>query len=393
MAMRILICNKFYYRRGGDCIYTLNLEEMLRSHGHEVAVFAMGHPETLDTPWNSFFPPEVNLDSFSSQVRFFVRSLGGGGTSSRFKALLDVFKPDVVHLNNIHSQLSPVIAEIAHRHGCKVVWTLHDYKLLCPRYDCLKHGSETCELCFKDKRNVLLQKCMKNSLPASVMAYCEAIKWTRSRLEACTDAFICPSLFMKSKMEQGGFDSAKLHHVYNFIDTDKCNRSDYEDRDNYYFYVGRLSSEKGVKTLTSVAATLPYKLVVVGDGPQKESLTQAANIEYVGRKEWQDIKRIVGRARFLVLPSECYENNPLSAIESLCLGTPVLGASIGGIPELIRNGLTGMTFKSGDTHSFAEAVHGVFNQSFDYQRIAQESMERFSPVGYHKQLMRLYVTK
>lgn len=388
--MRILLCNKYYYRRGGDCVYTMGLEELLRAHGHAVAVFAMDHPETLDTPWRKYFPSEVNLESAVSKARFFVRSLGDGQTASRFKALLDDFKPDIVHLNNIHSQLSPVIAEIAHKRGCRVVWTLHDYKLLCPRYDCLRRGLSACEACFGDKLNVLRYSCMKNSLPASVMAYCEAVKWSRSRLEACTDAFICPSRFMKTKMEQGGFTASKLHHLCNFIDTDKCRLPDYGERDDYYCYVGRLSSEKGVETLTRVAATLPYRLVVVGDGPLREKLTKADHIEYVGRKEWQDVKRIVARARFLVIPSECYENNPLSVIESLCLGTPVLGARIGGIPELIEEGRNGLCFTSGGESSLKAGVEEMFGRHFNHAEIAGTACALYSQKSYYEELIKLY---
>ena len=198
--MRVLLCNKFYYRRGGDCTYTIALEELLRRHGHEVAVYAMEHPDTLDTPWRRYFPSEVNLNSTISELRFLTRSLGHGEAASKFKALLEDFKPDVVHLNNIHSQLAPVLGEIAHRSGCRVVWTLHDYKLLCPRYDCLRRGETVCEQCFTDKIKVLKYNCMKNSLSGSVMAYLEAVKWNRRRLEKCTDAFICPSLFMRNKL-------------------------------------------------------------------------------------------------------------------------------------------------------------------------------------------------
>ncbi len=387
--MRILLCNKFYYRRGGDCSYTLALEELLRRHGHEVAVFAMDHPDTLDTPWRRYFPSEVNLDSSKSKLRFFARSLGFGETASRFNALLDDFKPEVVHLNNIHSQLSPVIAELAHRRGCRVVWTLHDYKLLCPRYDCLRRGESPCELCFNAKKNVLKHRCMKNSLPGSVMAYLEAGKWNRERLEACTDAFICPSAFMETKMVQGGFDRQKMHHLCNFIDVDKCKKERYDVRGEYYCYVGRLSSEKGLETLVSVARNLPYRLVIVGDGPLKDSLPKEANIEYVGRKDWPEIKDIAGKARFMVIPSEWYENNPLSVIESLCLGTPVLGARIGGIPELIEEGRNGLVFESGNREDLADRISAMFDSAFDYTGIAADAQARFSGETYYDNLMTL----
>ena len=115
--MRILLANKFYYRRGGDCIYMMNLEQLLTAHGHDVAVFAMDYPENLDTPWKKYFPSDM------SKLSAFSRPFGDRETKRKFTALMDDFHPDVVHLNNIHTQLSPVIAEIAHQKGAKVVWT------------------------------------------------------------------------------------------------------------------------------------------------------------------------------------------------------------------------------------------------------------------------------
>lgn len=141
--MKILLANKFYYRRGGDCVYVLNLEQLLRKHGHEVAVFAMDYPENIDTEWKRYFPKNM------SKLMAFTRPFGSREVRGKFNRLLDVFRPDVVHLNNIHTQLSPVLAELAHKRGIKVVWTLHDYKLLCPRYDCLLSGDTICEACFK----------------------------------------------------------------------------------------------------------------------------------------------------------------------------------------------------------------------------------------------------
>ena len=388
--MRVLLCNKFYYRRGGDCVYTIGLESLLKANGHQVAIFAMEHPETLDTPWRRYFPSEVNLGSLPSKLRFLARSLGWGETAARFKALLDEFRPDVVHLGNIHSQLSPVIAQIAHAKGCRVIWTLHDYKLACPRYDCLLKGETPCELCFTNKLNVLKNKCMKDSFAGSLMAYLEAEKWNRDRLVANTDVFICPSSFMKRKMEQAGFPSEKLVWLCNFMDVEKCRRQDCSDRGDYYCYVGRLSKEKGIATLAGVAASLPFKLLVLGDGPVRGELPSAANIEYLGRKDWAEIKDIVGHARFMVIPSEWFENNPLSVIESLCLGTPVLGAEIGGIPELIEPGVSGMTFPSGDPEALKEAIPAMFEAGFDYESIAGQSKRRFSQEAYYKRLLEIY---
>lgn len=397
--MKILLANKFYYRRGGDCIYMLNLEQLLKAHGHEVAVFAMDYPDNLDTPWKKYFPKNM------SKLMAFTRPFGSVEVKGKFNKLLGDFQPDVVHLNNVHTQLSPVMAELAHQRGIKVVWTLHDYKLLCPRYDCLKNGNTICETCFRgDKKACLDNKCMKGSKLASFIGYKEAVAWNRERLEASTDVFICPSQFMADKMVQGGFSKSKMRTLCNFIDVEKCKYAPIDGTDNtdrsillpkkedYYCFIGRLSHEKGVKTLIEAANQLPYKLVVIGGGPLMDELKAAAhdNIEFVGFKQWDDIKQLVGKARFSVIPSEWYENNPLSVIEAECLGTPVLGARIGGIPELVEEGKTGMTFSSGNIADLKEKIEKMWNADFDYQSIAIMSMERYNAEKYYKNIINIY---
>ncbi len=387
--MRILLSNKFYYRRGGDCIYMLNLEQLLKAHGHEVAVFAMDYPENLDTPWRKYFPKNMN------KLMALTRPFGSHEVKSKFNRLLDDFRPDVVHVNNIHTQLSPVIAELAHKRDIRVVWTLHDYKLLCPRYDCLRDGKTVCEQCFNDdKTPCKTYRCMKGSRLASFVGYREAVMWNRERLEKCTDLFICPSRFMAEKMAQGGFRKDKLKVLCNFIDVEKCRKNDYS-KDDYYCYVGRLSHEKGVSTLIEAASRLPYRLKVIGGGPLLEQLKikneQLKNrVEFLGFKQWDEIKEIAGRARFTVIPSEWYENNPLSVIEAECIGTPVLGARIGGIPELIDEGVNGMTFESGNADDLAGKIKAMFNAEFDYKAIADAAMECYNAENYYNEIMKIY---
>ena len=395
--MKILLANKFYYRRGGDCIYMLNLEQLLKAHGHEVAVFAMDYPDNLDTQWKQYFPQNM------SKLMAFTRPFGSVEVKRKFRKLLDDFRPDVVHLNNVHTQLSPVMAELAHERGIRVVWTLHDYKLLCPRYDCLKNDSVICETCFKgDKRACLDNKCMKGSKLASLIGYKEAEVWSRQRLERCTDVFICPSQFMADKMVQGGFAKEKMRTLCNFIDVEKCrfgNTDSTDDSDkemnagclpgkeDYYCFIGRLSHEKGAKTLIEAANELPYKLVVIGGGPLMDELKAMAhdNIEFAGFKQWDEIKALVGRARFSVIPSEWYENNPLSVIEAQCLGTPVLGARIGGIPEL-----TDYTFSSGNVADLKAQIEKMWNRSFDYGAIAKDAQARYDAETYYNKLIEIY---
>ena len=135
-----------------------------------------------------------------------------------------------------------------------------------------------------------------------------------------------------------------------------------------------------------------YKLIVIGEGSMSGELQGLAmdHVTFTGRMEWEEIKQTVGKARFTVIPSEWYENCPLSVIESLCLGTPVLGARIGGIPELIDEPHTGLTFESGNVNDLACKIEQMFGMNFPYEDIAAISRRKFDAESYYTQLMNIY---
>ena len=393
--MKVLLVNKFYYPRGGDCIVVLNTEALLRDSGIETEVFAMQYPENLPARYQDRFASEVSFGGgLGNQLNALKRTLGMGDVRRCFEAVLDDFSPDVVHLHNIHSYLSPVVGKLAHRRGIRVVWTLHDYKLLCPRYDCLLEG-KPCELCFTGaKRNVLTHHCMKGSLPASAVARMEAMKWNRSVLEKNTDAFVCPSEFMAAKMRQGGFDPAKIKVLNNFLDPVKLQRYQAcgdQPREDYYCYVGRLSQEKGVADLLAAASRLPYRLKVAGSGPLESSLRDkyaaSPNIEFLGQLDANQVAELLARARFSVVPSQWYENNPLSVVESLCAGTPVAGSQMGGIPELIDSD-NGIVFEPFSQTALSTALDTAMTREWDHNEIARQARERFSPTAHLRALMK-----
>ncbi|MCM1518072.1 MAG: glycosyltransferase [Pseudoflavonifractor sp.] len=399
MNHRILIVNKFYYPRGGDCVCTINLERLLRDKGHETAVYSMEYPENIETEWSRYFAPAVDFGGGVRQkVDAVKRILGFGDIRKSFARILSDFNPDIVHLNNIHSYLSPELAVMARRHGARVVWTLHDYKLICPSYNCL-YDDKPCEDCFSHKFSVVSKRCMKGSLAASAIAFVEALRWNRRVLEKNVDMFICPSGFMRDKMAQAGFSPDKLAVDCNFVDFDKLERfvnSPVIDRDDYYCYVGRLSVEKGVGLMLEVASSVPYRIKIAGDGPMAEQLREkyrdCENIEFLGRQDAVQVSGLLSKARFSIIPSMWYENNPLGVIESLCAGTPVVGARIGGIPELIDEGKTGLTFESGDAESMRDAVTKAFEMDWDNEVIKEVSFARFSADRHYEILEKIYNT-
>lgn len=397
MAQRVLLVNKFYYPRGGDCVVTLNTERLLRAHGVDVGVYAMQYPHNVESQFSRYFASQISLDGgLGAKLKALKRIMGLGDIKRSMARVLDDFKPDVVHLHNVHSYLSPVVAQMAHNRGIKVVWTLHDYKLLCPAYTCLREG-KPCEQCFgSNKHPVVEHRCMKRSMAASVVAWAEAKRWSRAVLEKCVDAWICPSQFMARKMEQGGFDSGKLKVLCNFVDPlklEKFKAQHEQPRDDFYCYVGRLSAEKGVSTLLQAAALMRREVRVGGSGPLIDELrhdfSSFPNIHFLGQLDAQGVSDLLGRARFSVVPSEWYENNPLSVIESLCSGTPVVGSHIGGIPELIVDGC-GLTYPCGDAKALCDAMRQAWNTGWDHDAIKHRAIERFSPEAHYAQLQAIY---
>ena len=397
MGYRILLVNKFYYTRGGAEVVTINLHDELTARGHEVGIFTMDYHH-IDSAEHLFTAPEVTFKhGLSGKINFARRTLGGYGVRQAFARALDTFKPHVVHLHNIHSYLSPVVARLAHERGVRVVWTLHDYKLVCPAYSCLNRGVP-CERCLRHRDAVLWQRCFKESAAASTLAWLEARKWRRAAIERWVDALVCPSTFMRHIMERGGWDPAKLHVVCNFLDPVKAaalaGDTAEGGRHDYVGYAGRLSHEKGVDTLLQVAAAMPHvHFKIAGNGPLKDEYVARYgahdNIEFVGQLTAGEVAAFQRRARLMVVPSQCYENNPLAIIESLSAGTPVAGARIGGIPELVGDG-DGLTFTPGDKDDLRRVIAQALSTEWDHAAIAGRARERFSADRHIEQLFNLY---
>ncbi len=397
--MKVLIVNKFFYPRGGDCIVAMNTRRLLLDEGHDVRVFAMSYPANEQLPESGSFAPTVDFGgSVPARLRAVERLMGRGDIRRAAARVLDDFRPDVVHLHNVHSYLSPLIGEMAHERGIRVVWTLHDYKLICPAYSCRRPSGENCEDCVSGTLHVARHACMKGSRAQSLMADVEARVWNRRRLTDMTDLFIAPSEFMHNKMLEGGFPRRKLTTICNFIDPHKMTVIDalgaVDDPDDYFCYVGRLSDEKGTETMLAAAAAAGVRMKVAGDGPllavMKEKYAETPSIEFLGHLDREKVVRLLRRAKASVLPSEWYENNPLGVIESLCCGAPVIGARIGGIPELLDPSC-GITFTSGNVEEliaiFANFAH---RHSFPRREIAAAAHSRFCREKHYELLMKAY---
>lgn len=220
----------------------------------------------------------------------------------------------------------------------------------------------------------------------------EGLRWNKEKLEKITDAFICPSEFMAEKMADYGYNKAKLHVLHNFTVASDRETVGAEKRDGIA-YIGRLSSEKGVELLLEGAKRRGWKLTVTGGGPLEEKLLREygeyANITFTGHQDKETALRLLSEKKLSVVPSIWYENCPLSVIESLCCGTPVVGSDTGGIPELIGVD-NGRLSRKGDAESLISTIEEALSTAFDHSEIARKARKEFGEKEYLRRLIEIY---
>jgi glycosyltransferase involved in cell wall biosynthesis len=365
--MRILQINKFFYPRGGAERYLLDLMQLLEERGHEVAPFSMRHRRNAAHTYDPYFVSHVD---YSDEAGV----LGAAATAARtiynrearrkLTALIDVFRPDVAHLHNIHHQLTGSVIDALLEAGVPIVQTLHDYQWVCPVYTFVSHG-EVCEACRGRRfHQAVVKRCQGGSIVRSAVAALELAvgagkKWTRR-----IDRFLAPSRFLAEKVVEHGLPAASVRQQDYALCLERYRRA--RAAGGHALYAGRLASEKGVETLFDALARVPgLSLRVAGTGPLEPSLRRRAEAELPGRVsflgylEADALHAQVSEAAFVVVPSEWYENQPFAVLEAFALGTPVVGAAIGGIPELVVPDRTGLLFPSGSAPDLAEALRGM----------------------------------
>jgi glycosyltransferase involved in cell wall biosynthesis len=366
---KLLLVNKFYHDKGpagGVGRYLVQEEEDLLKAGWDVVPFAMADADARPSPWSRFFvrardysAPRFNTEAIGDAISL----IWNREAASKLDALLKETRPAVAHLHNIYHHLSPSILPVLRRHRIPVVMTLHDLRLLCPAIHMLRDG-EVCEKCQGGQlHNAVRYKCVKESRAASMLAAVETVhQRSRHLYEDTVDLFLCPSRFIRDKYISWGYPEAKLRHLPNFVDMDLWHPRHVQtsaNRDAYLFF-GRISAEKGLRTLLEAQSLWekgyaageveepPLNLLIAGSGPCEGNVRAFAamlkleKVEILGPLDRDGLRQSLSRARFTVLPSECFENGPMAALEAMASGLPLVGTDIGGIPEMIVDGVNGI---------------------------------------------------
>ena len=397
--MKILMINKFLHPNGGSETYIFKLGAYLQSMGHEVQYFGMEHEGRCVGNRVNAYTPDMDFHGGSklSKLTYPLKTIYSSEARKKLRLVLEDFQPEVCHLNNFNYQLTPsILLEIAkwkkEGHPCRVIFTAHDYQLVCPNHMCNNPNTgENCEKCLGGHfGNCTKGKCIHGSLAKSAVGTLEAMFWNGCGVYKNIDVMICCSDFLKTKMDCNPLFAGKTLALHNFVD--KVERKETEKQD-YVLYFGRFSRDKGIDTLLKVCKALPdIPFVFAGTGPLEGDIAGVPNIQNVGFQRGQALENLIRQARFSVYPSQWYENCPFSVMESQLYGTPVLGADIGGIPELIEVGKTGELFESGNAAQLEEKIRTLWEDRELTDRYSENCAHlRFDDVAaYTEKLLKLY---
>lgn len=398
--MNILMVNKFLYPNGGSETYIFKLGEYLMSQGHKVEYFGMEHEGRCVGNRVNAYTSDMDFHNGSklSKLTYPIKTIYSTEARKKIRLVLDDFKPDVVHLNNFNYQLTPsMILEIKKyeketKRKVKIVFTAHDYQLVCPNHMMNNPNTrENCEKCATGKFiNCTKGKCIHGSTAKSAIGTMEAMYWNARKTYRYIDTMICCSEFMKTKMDMNPLFQEKTVAIHNFIERPEQKEVTKKD---YVLYFGRFSEEKGIGTLIQVCKELPnIQFVFAGTGPLEDSLSGVANIKNVGFQSGEALETLIREAKFSIYPSEWYENCPFSVMESQMYGTPVIGARIGGIPELIDEGKTGLLYESGNKDELKTKIEYLWN-SEEVQSCYQQnckSLQFDTLQEYGKKIVEIY---
>jgi glycosyltransferase involved in cell wall biosynthesis len=399
----LLSINNYYYRRGGAEAVFLEQNRLFEEIGWRVAPFAMRHPNNIPTEWDTFFVDEIEFGreySLSEKISMATKVVYSFEAQRKLRLLMQRFQPDIAHLHCIYHHLSPSIIPVLSEAGIPVVMTAHDLKIACPAYKMLNNGG-ICERCRNGNLlNVVRHRCVRNSVGASAIVSIESLVHRYlNTYKKNLNKVIVPSRFFIEKFVEWGWPREKFVYIPNYVNASQFTPS--FTPGDYFLYVGRLAPEKGIETLMAAAAfTKGIKLKIAGTGPLETKLRMLqrelrADIDLVGHHSGKELHNLIRDARAVVLPSEWYENAPMSVLESFALGKPVIGADIGGIPEMVIDNETGWRFASGDLLDLSRVLGQVATMTDERVSAIGENArrfveKRFNQADYIQAMLSLY---
>ena len=393
--MKVLLINNCHWPRGGAETVYFNTAQLLRENGHEVVFLSFTDDKNIQTGEKEYFVKR------SGVIKKLTSYISNGEAARIIEEVVEKEKPDIAHAHLLWGGITASIIPVLHKHEIPIVHTAHDYRMVCPAYTFRNGCGEVCEKCKGGKfMECFKGRCSKGSVVQSALMTVEMYyrnkKWHPAKE---LDGIIYVSKFAKYKHEELDPLFARTMNtvLYNFTKVGEDYPSVEKDG-GYYLYYGRLSHEKGIATLVEAFSGHPeLKLKVVGTGPKEDELRQKnyPNVEFLGYKTGEELYNIVRNAQFVCVPSEWYENNPMTVVEAYSMGVPVIGARIGGIPEIVDEGKTGFLFESGNVESLEKAVEqSLAVGAEEYGAMKKNALafakEHFDRLTYADKLVKFY---
>jgi len=399
--MKVLLANKYFYRKGGSDTVFFETAEILEKKGHQTIFFSMDHPRNLPCKYNDKFVSHVdyNRGSWRERIKASLNILYSWEARKKIEELIKDTKPDIVHLHNIYHQISPSILHACKKAGIPVVMTLHDYKLACASYVLLAQG-KICEACAHGRYyNCFLKGCVKGSRTKSLLNTFEMYLHHKIlHIYKSIDTFIAPSRFLINKLRDMGV-KGNFEYLPNFVRLEDCSPQ-YHWEENSIVYIGRLSAEKGLLTLLRAIKDLKITVKIIGDGPLKDEIKRQVekngykNVKLLGYKNGEDLKNEIKNSLFTILPSEWHEVFGLAVIEGFSLGKPAIVSRIGGMPELVKEGVTGLTFEAGHSEELRSKIEYLVNRPDEILRMGKNARafveKELTPENYYTELIDIY---
>lgn len=394
--MKILMVNKFLFPNGGSETYIFKLGDYLKSIGHEVQYFGMEHDGRRVSNNAEQYTSDMDFHGGSKlkKIAYPFKTIYSAEAKKKISIVLDDFQPDVIHLNNFNYQLTPSIIYAVRNYKkradkkVKLIFTAHDYQLICPNHK-MKNPvtGENCEKCIGGKFiNCAKGGCIHSSKAKSLIGTAEATIYNALKTYKYIDKIICCSEFMKSKMDTNPLFAGKTVAMHNFIDS--VDKKEVEKED-YVLYFGRYAEEKGIETIIDAKGV---SFICAGSGDMEEQINAQPHIKNVGFKTGNELEDLIRKAKCSVYPSTWYENCPFSVMESIMYGTPVVGADIGGIPELIDHGVTGVLFESSNAEALERAIKSITENDEKARQMSKNCLNaHFDTVEeYCEKLLKIY---
>lgn len=402
--MNLLFLNNYHYLRGGSERVFFNEMGLLKEHGHKVNAFARSHTRDVAAEYSSYFPEDIQTESINlslEAVKTLKEIIYSKDAKQSLNELLSHFQPDIAHAHNIYGRLTSSVLDLLYERNIPTLLTLHDYKLICPSYKLLCN-SRICEDCKGGNFYMAVRnKCHKDSFAASaIYAFESYFNQLFQKFKRNVRFFIAPSLFLKNKLIDFGWPGKKIEYIPNYLVL-----SEFEPKyapGKYFLYLGRLSAEKGVSTLIKAFMKIKsdkVNLWIVGEGPVRNQLEEIASadsrIRFTGYLSGNKLKQTTSDALAVIVPSEWYENASISILESFAFGKPVVGSRIGGIPEMVEEGLNGYLFEPGNVDDLKDKLELMLSKpNKDIEQMgkaARDKVEReYNAELHYERLMEVY---